>query len=149
MGRSRKRATLTLPPELINEIDEYSEEQHIDSRSKTVELLARDALERRREGEAEDDEGGGGGLGISDIFGLTAWFGSAFGPALVGLALLLVLTVGQGRGVVSTVALALSEGLILSGVLLFVAALVALFVGWRDDRTAEDTTAPTEEGADA
>jgi hypothetical protein len=48
----RQRTTLTLPPSLVDSLDEYAEETHIDSRSKTVELLTRDALE----GEDDDED---------------------------------------------------------------------------------------------
>lgn len=54
----KKRTTLSLPHDLVDELDEYDEENHLDSRSKAVEVLARDALE----GNDDDDEGEGGGV---------------------------------------------------------------------------------------
>jgi hypothetical protein len=151
MGDKVLSAKVKEGTELYSRFQEHAEEYQ--TQSEAVRAAMRAGLE------ADDDsgdlsppetaEGGGGGLGISTIFGLTAAFGSAVGPALIMMGLLLVLTFGQAGGLVATVALALSEGLVASGMLLFAAALVALGVGWRGDRTAEDAPAPTEEGADA
>lgn len=49
----KKRTTLSLPHEVVDEIDEYAEETHVNTRSKAVELIARAQLE-------EDEEDGGG-----------------------------------------------------------------------------------------
>lgn len=54
-GTTKKQTTLSLPPDLVDEIDEFADESHLSSRSKTVELLARDGLEQQHSDEDETE----------------------------------------------------------------------------------------------
>jgi len=58
-GTTKRQTTLSLPPELVDDIDEFADESHLSSRSQTVELLTRDGLEAQEEAVKAGTEQGG------------------------------------------------------------------------------------------
>lgn len=148
----KKRTTLSLPHDLLDELDEYADESHIDSRSKTVEILTRDALEDAKasgDGRATSAAGAGGGgtggLGISSIFDQVFRIGTLFGPLLVVAASFMMYYLGRGVGVFAAVARRVFQGFVVAGVLLFIIGVLALFVSLRAGDKPDDARAATEE----
>lgn len=141
---TKKQTTLSLPPDLVDEIDEFAEESHLNSRSKTVEILAREALEHKHAdgaGQADNsaDSGGGGRhdgvtqkilmLGAVSLISLIGVVLSICGALLLGAAAFLSL----GGSAIVDIAILLRQSAVIFIVVSICSFLGQVILRWRDE----------------